>query len=253
MRISRLVVTAALSVGLTLFSSGAALAAPKSSSPTVGYDVSYPQCGGQLPANPAFGIVGVSDGLAYGQNPCLAQQYAWALAAPKAPPAFYMNTGNPSTLATRVNWYAQNGPEQCDTVNEAGCAYNYGYHAARNAFEHATSQSSASAATTAAWWLDVETANSWSTDQSLNVRDIQGSIDYLRNIAGVSLVGIYSTGYQWGQITGGANLGPTIPNWVAGALNAKRAPALCSSSFSGGKVQLVQYPSGGFDANYTCP
>jgi len=250
-RLSRVVVMVALSGVLTLVSSGTALAAPKSTSPPVGYDVSYPQCGGSLPANPAFGIVGVSDGLAYGENPCLAQQYAWALAAPKAP-AFYMNTGNPGSLATRVNWYAQNGPEPCSRTNEAGCAYNYGFHAARDAFEYASLQSSVSAATTAAWWLDVETMNSWSTDHSLNVRDIQGSIDYLRTTAGVATVGIYSTGYQWGQITGGANLGVTVPNWVAGALNVKRAPGMCSSTFSGGKVRLVQYISGGFDANYVC-
>ena len=252
MRFSRTVVVAALSGVLTLVSSGTALAAPKSASPTVGYDVSYPQCSGPLPANPAFGIVGVSDGLAYGENPCLAQQYLWALAAPKAP-AFYMNTANPGSLATRVDWYAQDGPEPCSTTNEAGCAFNYGFHAARVAFEYASLQSSVSAATTAVWWLDVETTNSWSnTDHSLNVRDIQGSIDYLRTKAGAATVGIYSTGYQWGQITDGANLGATVPNWVAGALNAKRAPGMCSSSFSGGTVRLVQYISGGFDANYTC-
>lgn len=50
--------------------------ASDTTTPTVGYDVSYPQCGGRLPKDLAFGIVGVSDGLAYGQNPCLAQQYA---------------------------------------------------------------------------------------------------------------------------------------------------------------------------------
>ena len=98
--------------------------------------------------------------------------------------------------------------------------------------------------------MDVETANSWSGDSSLNRADIQGSIDYLQTV--VAAVGIYSTPYQWSQVTGGVQLGAAVPNWVAGALNAKRAPALCSSSFSGGKVLLVQYPSGGFDADYAC-
>lgn len=227
-----------------------AAAAPKSASSSVGYDVSYPQCGGPLPANPAFGIVGVNDGLAYGKNPCLATQYEWASRAPKAP-AFYMNTGNPGTAATRVPWYSQAGPEACSPSDESACAYNYGYHAARYAFEYASQQISPAAAVSANWWLDVEIANSWSTDHALNQRDIQGSIDYL-TAAGVPLVGIYSTGYQWGQITGSAQLGSSIPNWVAGALNAKRAPAMCSSSFSGGRVHLVQYLSGGFDANYAC-
>ncbi len=252
MRFSRLVVMASLTAVLTLLSSGTASAAPRSTSPTVGYDVSYPQCGGPLPANPAFGIVGVSDGLAYGENPCLAEQYAWAKAAPKAAPAFYMNTGNPGTKATRVNWYEQTGPRPCSAADEAGCAYDYGYNAARDAFGYAATQTSETVARTAVWWLDVEISNSWSADQSLNVIDIEGSIAFLRD-SGVATVGIYSTGYQWGQITGGANLGTTVPNWVAGALNAKRAPEMCSSSFSGGKVRLVQYLSGGFDANYACP
>lgn len=250
MRISRLAAMVTLSGVATLVSGGTALAAPKGAGPTVGYDVSYPQCGGPLPANPAFGIVGVSDGLAYGKNPCLAQQYAWALAAPKAP-AFYMNTGNPGNAATRVSWYGQSGPRPCGPADEAGCAYDYGYNAAKHAFEYATAETGAAAATSAVWWLDVETANSWSTDKSLNVIDIQGSIDFLRE-AGIGTVGVYSTGYQWGQITGGASLGAAVPNWVAGALNAKRAPALCSSTFSGGTVRLVQYVAGGFDANHVC-
>lgn len=252
MRLSRLAVLTALSVVLALVPATTALAAPRSTTPTVGYDVSYPQCGGRLPKNPAFGIVGVSDGRAYGENPCLAEQYAWAVKAPQAP-AFYMNTGNPGTAATRVDWYAQAGPEPCSPSNETGCAYNYGYHAAGAAVAYATRSMSASVATNAMWWLDVETANSWSTEPPLNVVDIQGSIDYLLQVAGVPAVGVYSTGFQWGQITGGAQLGVGIPNWVAGALNAKRAPELCSASFSGGPVRLVQYVSGGFDHNYACP
>lgn len=53
-------------------------------------------------------------------------------------------------------------------------AHNYGWFAAKSAFEYAASQSSLAAATSADWWLDVETANSWSTDTAMNVVDIQG-------------------------------------------------------------------------------
>jgi hypothetical protein len=69
----------------------------------------------------------------------------------------------------------------------------------------------------------------------------------------VSFVGVYSTGSQRGQITGAAQLGSSVSDWLAGAVNSKRAAAMCSSSFSGGKVLLVQYPSSGFDADHACP
>jgi hypothetical protein len=227
-------------------------AGPKNSGGTVGYDVSYPQCPpSPLPTSPAFGIVGVSDGLAYGMNACLAGQYTWAKGAVGSTPAFYMNTGNPGSAAKRAAWYAPTIVQQaCDTSNEAGCAYDYGYNGAAQAYQYASDQTSAAAAASATWWLDVETANSWSTTYSLNISDIQGSIDFLR-AKGVA-VGIYSTSYQWGQITGGATLGTTVSNWVAGAANAKRAQSMCSSSFSGGAVRLVQYPLNGFDADYPC-
>ena len=132
----------------------------------------------------------------------------------------------------------------CNTAhNETACAYDYGYGAAQYAFTHAPGGGAG------AWWLDVETANSWSTDFSLNLSDIQGSIDYLHS-QNVVKVGIYSTSNQWGQIANGAKL--ALPSWVAGALNAKRAASMCTTSFTGGAVSLVQYPSSGFDADYVC-
>jgi hypothetical protein len=227
--------------------STAALAARPAPVPTVGYDVSYPQCGAALPANPAFGIVGVSDGRALGENPCLGVEYAWASKAPS--PGLYMNTGNPGTASTKVDWYHQTGPQGCSETTPAGCAYDYGFNGAAQAYGYAATTVGDSAAALATWWLDVETANSWSTDTSANLLDIQGSIDFLKSK--VTTIGIYSTGYQWNQLTGGAQL-PDRPNWVAGAINVKRAQAMCSSSFTGGRVLLVQYPSGGLDADYAC-
>jgi hypothetical protein len=93
-----------------------------------------------------------------------------------------------------------------------------------------------------AWWLDVETANSWSTsDLSLNQYTIQGIISVLRSST-TAPVGIYSTAAQWASITGGYQASVDA-DWVAtGQRTAKKARTYCSSSgFTGAKVWLVQY------------
>jgi hypothetical protein len=56
---------------------GAASAAPGPG--PRGYDVSYPQCDGALPADQAFGIVAVNGGLANTTNPCLDDEISWAV------------------------------------------------------------------------------------------------------------------------------------------------------------------------------
>src|SRR4051812_26557713 len=57
-------------------------------SPSRGYDVSYPQCGSALPSAPAFGIVGVDDGIVFSANPCAGTELAWAQQASNHAPSF---------------------------------------------------------------------------------------------------------------------------------------------------------------------
>jgi hypothetical protein len=217
---------------------------PPGPRPTVGgNDISWPQCSRPYPAKPAFGIVGVGNGLAYSDNPCLADEYAWATRAPRAP-GLYMNTANPG--AQSVHWTTP-GPRPCGGASDdLGCAYNYGWNAASHAYAYATSQQ----AIAVEWWLDVEIANTWSTNLASNNADIQGMIDFLRSQS--RTVGVYSTTYQWNQITGGTQI--PVPNWVAGASNSSQAVTWCtpSRSFSGGAVTLVQYPAGSFDGDVAC-
>ena len=213
------------------------------------YDVSWPQCGETLPSRADAAIVGVNGGKPYEENPCLAEQFRWA-ASSTSQPAFYMNTANPGPASRVVNWYRQTSPKpSCGRSDEAACAYNYGYNAAKHAF--ATAQAKTGAAARHSWWLDVETTNSWSGDDALNVADIVGSIEFLRsqNVP----VGVYSTGYQWGVITGGARF-PELPNWVAGARDGDQAARWCSpdSSFTGGPVILVQWVEHDLDHNALC-
>jgi hypothetical protein len=265
-------VVVALSIQLfSPFAIGSALAAPepgkpspaRASSPT-GYDISYPQCPSSFPSAPAFGIVGVNGGLAYAANPCLSAEYRWALTSTSASQphvSFYLNTGNPGPTAS-THWPAAGttNPQMCDGSWSPACAYDYGWNAALDSFSKAAAGSSSTAAQTAPWWLDVETANSWSTtDLATNRADLQGAVAALRSV-GVSSIGIYSTSSMWSQITGASTPSSslnapfsTLPNWVPGARSLKQAPAFCSRTFAGGKVALAQYPSNGFDADYVCP
>jgi hypothetical protein len=217
---------------------------PPGTTPTIGgYDIAWPQCSKPVPPSPAFGIVGVSNGLAFSDNPCLAAEYAWASSATRAP-AVYMNTADPGPQSTR---WTLPGPKACSGASDdLGCVYNYGWNAAAHAFAYATAQG----ANPSAWWLDIETANTWSTNLAANVADIQGMVDYLRGQG--RTVGVYSTRYQWGQITGGLSL--AVPNWVAGASKQSQAVSWCtpSKSFTGGPVALVQYPAGTYDGDVPC-
>src|SRR5207247_1390297 len=82
------------SVVLTASLAGPALTAAHVAKPVVsrGYDISWPQCGGAYPSNPAFGIVGVNKGIVFSPNPCLASEIRWGGGAAAQ---LYANTGNP--------------------------------------------------------------------------------------------------------------------------------------------------------------
>jgi hypothetical protein len=245
-------------------------------SASTGWDISWPQCPSYFPSGGSFGIVGVTNGRPWGINTCLKAEYQWA-AQRSSPPALYMNTANPATQSS-FYWPStgDRSPALCQdgtSTTDPGCAYDYGWHAAADAFNDVVTTVDLNTAKGHSWWLDVETGNSWWGDTYSNAADIQGSIDYLR-AQGVSQVGIYSTISQWDQITGGYTIAnessyavrwqpeftsPYLldgsPDWVPGASNLKGAQARCAASYSftGATVRLTQYPSQGFDADYLCP
>jgi hypothetical protein len=165
--------------------------------------------------------------------------------------AFYMNTANPGTASRVVDWYGQKSPNaNCGRADEAACAYNYGYNAAKHAFAYAQAQTGAAGRWS--WWLDVETDNSWSSNTSVNVADLMGSIAYLR-AQGVP-VGVYSTEYMWRRIAGGARL-TDVPNWLAGARDGPMAARWCADptgSFTGGPLILIQWVENNLDNNHAC-
>ena len=225
---------------------------------SIGFDISYPQCGGAYPSNAAFSIVGVNGGRVYSANPCLASQIAWGGTAAE----LYVNTGNPGPALSSFWPLGQTSPRFCDPANPdtADCAFDYGWNAAKHSFETAqaayTQLGIATSPALTTWWLDVETSNSWRSDNlALNVAALQGEVAYLREVAGVTRLGFYSTTYQWGIITGGTKVFAEYPSWGAGARNEKVARQVCSStttSFTGGPLVLMQFPYAGFDGNIRC-
>lgn len=230
---------------------------PGSGGSSRGYDISYPQCGGAYPVDPAFGIVGVNGGRVFSANPCLASQITWGGGAATE---LYVNTGNPGPALSSFWPYGQTTPRVCDAADPdtADCAYDYGWNAASHSYETAVAAyqqlglTTSPAATT--WWLDVETSNSWRDDTSLNVAALEGEIAHLRS-RGITKLGFYSTTVQWGVITGGTKVFAAYPSWGAGARNERIAQNHCSStttSFTGGPLAMVQYPYSGFDANVRC-
>lgn len=225
---------------------------------TRGFDISYPQCNSAYPANPAFGIVGVNGGRVYSVNPCLASQIAWGGGASAE---LYANTGNPGPALSSFWPVGQTEPRFCDPDNTdtADCAFDYGWNAARHSFETAEAAYRQLGLTTSpsatAWWLDVETMNSWREDNlALNVAALEGERAYLLG-RGVTRLGFYSTTYQWGLITGGTKVFAAHPSWGAGARSERVARNLCettTTSFTGASLVMVQYPYQGFDANVRC-
>jgi hypothetical protein len=212
---------------------------------TTGYDVSYPQCPGVVAPDGAFGIVGVNGGKAFTYNPCLSREYK---AAPR-PPSLYINTGYaPTVYRKSISANCSSQSTAVTGTSEQTEAWAIGCSEAESSLAYARRQG---ATNVAMWWLDVETANSWSeTDLTLNRYAIQGAVSRLID-TGVP-VGIYAASFMWTAITGGngtptGNFTPTgiAADWVAAGN--------CNTPFTDSPVWLVQSVVDGIDRNFACP
>ncbi|HSU46708.1 MAG TPA: hypothetical protein VLJ40_07350 [Arthrobacter sp.] len=231
----------------------------------LGNDISWPQCGRDLPAPPAFAIVGVNGGRPDTVNPCLGAQLAWADRTSDAtggtPAAVYVNTAATGPVES-LWWPAGNtyrGTDisnpygECDGTQSPACTYVHGYAMAVN--DVAILQESGGGVRHM-WWLDVETGNSWLWDQAANAAELEGMTAYLESTG--AEVGIYSTAYQFGVIVGevspGSNL-HRLKSWLAGAASTSSAQEYCAAAAltSGGVVALTQFTENDLDYNYRCP
>jgi hypothetical protein len=245
----------------------------------VGNDISWPQCGKTLPSGQAFGIVGVNGGLANTDNTCLGSQLVWAWKSTgqtsQAKAQLYVNTANPGGLNT-ASWPADNidpagkpAPNPygtCDHGDNLACAWQYGWNRAVEDVQQRFIPAAQAAGVDAdpahyPWWLDIETENTWKTGSDFayqsNMADIEGMVAYFRSV-GITKLGIYSTNYQWDQITGSYGRTSTklagLDSWLAGARNLKGAQSNCSLSAltANSQVTLTQYVSSSLDYDYSC-
>lgn len=267
--VTSLVVLFSLAGTATAAASGATTSAVPAAS--IGYDISFPQCGGNLPTGIGFGVVGVNDGRPLTVNPCLATELQWATSGLASTPQFYVNTANPGPSNNPAWPTTQTFPEVCTGADSVGCSYDYGWNAGSGSLQAviaAETQLGVSApgiaATSAPWWLDVETGNSWQSlrtgataSQSQFANDqamIQGELAFLSG-RGIHSVGVYSTSYQWGEIAG--TTGTTFSAydaWLPGYSSLADAQSACATpAFTGGRTAMIQYPANALDGDYVCP
>ena len=202
--------------------------------------------------------------------------------------SLYVNTGDPGNSyngrpiadwpqsssssdpygACQTTTFTSSGTTYTVGQNSQACAWQYGSDRATQdmawlsseATQLNTQTGSSTVATKAsgyAWWLDVETANSWQTDTGLNQADLRGMTDAFLG-AGITTTGIYSTSYQWDTIAGGTATPSSgslygIPDWIPGASSSSGAQANCGlASFTAGRVVLTQWVSS-LDNDFVCP
>ncbi len=251
----------ALAVGwvLLLFAGLVPLLAPRAlaADPLLGHDVSWPQCPAAVggyglpmpPANSQFVIVGLTKGLPFTENPCLADQVGWTRANRKPAHAYtipaFPTADQLATHGAAGPWAGSARPDQLKNV---------GYAQARFALASLTRIDFAPPMV----WIDVEPrrAQPWPTatlPQQLDNRLILEGLMRGLDDAGMSY-GVYSYASAWQSITGSWRLAD-VPVWAtAGRLDyPTEAHDRCAQpSFSGGPVLLSQWYDDTRDYNMTC-
>ncbi|MEE6272311.1 FG-GAP-like repeat-containing protein [Georgenia wangjunii] len=230
---------------------------PAAAADMFGHDVSWPQCssaqgGYGLPMPPTstqFVIVGLTRGLAFTENPCLADQVSWVRSRSKPAHGYAMAT---FPTAAQLSTYGDDGPWRAST--RAARLSNVGY---------AEAQFAVASLARVGWrppvvWIDVEPrpAQPWPTGTAARVREnryvIEGLMRGLRD-AGYSY-GLYSYTNGWNEITGGWWL-PGVPVWAtAGRLDypGEALDRCTQPSFSGGRVYISQWYDDTRDYDRTC-
>jgi hypothetical protein len=222
----------------------------------LGADVSWPQCsvaqgGYALPMPPddsRFVVIGLTAGLPFAANPCLADQVRWA--RDRGVPAHaYTVAAHPTNAEVRR--HGTRGPWRATTL--AGRLSNTGYAQGVSAVATARSVGLAPGVL----WVDVEprARQPWPTGTAAVLRNRAVLLGMLRALSDARQpTGVYSFASGWREITGGWRL-PGLPVWAtAGRSGRAAAAAMCGTpSFSGGPVHLAQWFDDVRDSDLTCP
>lgn len=253
-RLRRLALIPVMAIGMTL---GLWVAPGAQAAVLFGNDVSWPQCpaavgGYGLPMPPEstqFVLVGLTKGLPFTENPCLASQVTWSRDRSKPAQAYTM-AGFPTSA--QLTAYGSSGPWRPTT--RAAQLSNVGYAEAR----YAVGSLAKVGWRPAVVWVDVEPrpAQPWPSTTAAQRLDnryvIEGLMRGLRD-AGYAY-GVYSYAAGWQAVTGGWWL-PGVPVWAtAGSLDyPNEALDRCTqASFSGGTVYLSQWWDATRDYDRTC-
>ncbi|NVN00593.1 hypothetical protein [Arthrobacter sp. SDTb3-6] len=221
-----------------------------------GNDISWPQCpaasgGYGLPLPPEsaqLAVIGVTNGLPFTVNPCLAWQVGRASNMP-VPRHAYVMAAFPTPAQLRGN--KAQGPWPAGTRD--GQLSNAGY---------AEAVAAVAAMAKAGFlpgmvWIDVEPhkPQPWPTSSPTHQRENRLVIGgMMRGFHDAGLpYGLYSYHRAWADITGSWQL-PGVPVWAtAGQDTPDKARAKCGKpGFSGGHVYLAQWYDDVRDYDMTC-
>ncbi|WP_299165289.1 FG-GAP-like repeat-containing protein [uncultured Arthrobacter sp.] len=254
--VRRTAITCLLMVSLILGMLGTSVPAAHAA-PLFGHDVSWPQCstaqgGFGLPLPPPesqFVIIGLTRGLAFTENPCLAAQVTWARTNAKPAHGYAMAT---YPTAAQLATYGGQGPWSAAT--QAGRLSNVGYSEARFAVQSLNRTGFRPPVV----WIDVEPrpAQPWPaatlTQRLDNRYIIEGLMRGLRD-AGFAY-GFYSYTAGWQEIVGPWRL-TGVPVWAtAGRLDypTEALDRCFQPSFSAGRVYISQWYDDVRDYDRTC-
>jgi LysM repeat protein len=193
---------------------------------SAGLDISYPACG-RAPETGAFTVIGLNDGRPFTTNPCFEAEYE--AAAQQALPSVYLNSAYGRVMFGQI---AADCADEADALGQSRLeerAYAVGCSEAEAAI------GALAGTPVAAIWVDVESANTWSTDPALNRVTLEGMLVTLLNRQSAS-VGVYASPRPWVRITGGWHL-LSLPEWIATGPPGNPG---CSYPFATGPVWLSQ-------------